>query len=77
MSEAISTAPNSSIVPILIGAHDDLTERLRADAEFDARWASWQSRGRSHQRAFRRRLFMLVPVAAVAATIVGLLLIRG
>jgi hypothetical protein len=76
MSEAISTAPTSLIAPILIGPYDDLSERLRADAEFDARWASWQSRGRSHERAFRRRLYMLVPVAAVAATIVGLLLVR-
>jgi hypothetical protein len=76
MSEAISTAPASSIAPILIGPYDDLTERLRADAEFDARWASWQSRGRSHERAFRRRLYTLVPVAAVVATIVVLLLVR-
>jgi hypothetical protein len=76
MSEAISRAPNSPIVPVLIGTDDDLTERLRADAEFDVRWASWQSRGRSHERAFQRRLFMLIPVAAVAATIVGLLLVR-
>jgi hypothetical protein len=70
MSETIS------IAPILIGANDDLTERLRVDADFDARWAAWQSRGRSHERAFQRKLFMLVPVAAVAATIVGLLLVR-
>jgi hypothetical protein len=76
MSETTSIAPTSMIAPIVIGADDDLTERLRIDADFDARWAAWQSRGRSHERALQRRLFMLVPVAAVAATMVGLLLVR-
>jgi hypothetical protein len=76
MSEAILIVPTGLIAPNPIGADDDLTERLRVDADFDARWAAWQSRGRSHERAFHRRLFMLVPVVAVAAAIVGLLLRR-
>ena len=64
------------IAPASILAHDDLTERLRVDADFDSRWAAWQSRGRSHERAFHRKLFLLVPAAALATAIVGLLLIR-
>jgi hypothetical protein len=63
------------IAPILLTAGDHLTERLRVDADFDARWAAWQSRGRSHERAFHRKLAVLVPVAALAIAIVGLLVI--
>jgi hypothetical protein len=70
VSQAILAAP----APIV--AHRDLTERLRVDADFDARWAAWQSRGRSHDRAFHRKLLLLLPIAAVAAVIGCLLLIR-
>jgi hypothetical protein len=57
-------------------ADDDLTARLRVDADFDARWAAWQSKGRSRDRAFHRKLFVLVPAAAVVTAIVSFLLIR-
>jgi hypothetical protein len=70
MSESIFIAATS------IDADHVLTERLRADADFDARWAIWQSRGRSHNRTVRRRLLMLAAVAAVGAAGVFLLLIR-
>jgi hypothetical protein len=76
MSEAIVIAPASLIDPTLISAHDDLTQRLRVDADFEARWAAWQSRSRTRERAFHRKLFMLIPVAAAAAAIGGWLLVR-
>ena len=64
----IATAP--------VGTDDDSVERLRLDADFDARWAAWQTRGRIHDRAVRRGLLMLAPAVAIAAAIVYLLLIR-
>src|SRR5262245_23585622 len=35
------------------------------DPDFDARWAAWLTRGAAHDRAVRRRLVVLVPVAIV------------
>jgi hypothetical protein len=58
-----------------VGTDDDSVERLRLDADFDARWAAWQTRGRIHDRAVRG-LLMLAPAVAIAAAIVYLLLIR-
>lgn len=46
-----------------------------ADAAFEVRWAAWQARGRTHERAVRRRFLMAVPVVVVAAAIVYLFLI--
>jgi hypothetical protein len=46
------------------------------DADFDTRWAAWRARGDVHERAVRRRLLMLAPVAAVAAAILYSLMIR-
>ena len=64
----IATAP--------VGADDDSAERFRLDADFDARLATWQTRGRIHNRAVRRTLLMLAPAVVIAAAIVSLLLIR-
>ena len=64
----IATAP--------VGTDDDSAERLRLDADFDARWAAWQTRGRIHDRTVRRTLLMLAPAVVIAAAIVNLRLIR-
>jgi hypothetical protein len=65
------------ITPASIAANDDLTDRLRGDTDFDSRWAAWQSRGRSHDRALQHRLSVLASVAAiVGAAIASLFLIR-
>jgi len=65
------------ITPASIAANVDLTDRLRGDADFDSRWAAWQSRGRSHDRALRHRLSVLAGAAAiVGAAIASLFLIR-
>ena len=50
-------------------------ELIAIDPDFDARWAAWQTRGRIHEHAVRRKLLLLAP-AVVAAAIVYLLLIR-
>jgi len=46
------------------------------DADFEARWTAWRARGEVHERAVRRRLLMLAPVAAVAAAIMYTLVLR-
>jgi len=53
MTKKIATAP--------VGTDDDSAERLRLDADFDARWAAWQTRGRSRDRAVRRTLVIAGP----------------
>ena len=64
------------ISPAPIRTSHDLPDRLPADADFDKRWAAWQSRGRSLDRSSRRRFSVLAPAAAVAVAIGYLLLIR-
>ena len=64
------------ITPASIATNHDLTDRLRADVDFDSRWAAWQSRGRSHDRALQHRLSVLAGAAAiVSAAIASLFLI--
>jgi hypothetical protein len=64
------------ITPAAIATNTDLTDRLRGDADFDSRWAAWQSRGRSHDRALRHRLSVLAGAAGiVGAAIASLLLL--
>jgi hypothetical protein len=66
-------------------AHDESTSASPAphaaessglDAEFEARWATWRARGDAHERAVRRRLLMLAPVAAIAAAVLYTLVLR-
>jgi hypothetical protein len=64
----IATAP--------VGTNDDSAERFRLDADGDARLATWQTRGRIHDRAVRRTFLMLARAVVIAATIVNLRLIR-
>ena len=45
-------------------------------ADFDARWAAWQERGRLHDRAVRRRLWIAVPTVVILAAIAYMLLSR-
>jgi hypothetical protein len=58
-----------------LGTNDDPAERLRLDADFDERWAAWQTRGRVHSRALRRNVLMLAPPVVLAAAIAYLFLI--
>ncbi len=40
------------------------------DADFDARWAAWVTRGRAHERLVRRKLVVLAGVLATGTAIV-------
>ena len=68
MSQPVSVA----ITPI---ADETAAERSPV-GDFDARWATWQERGRLHDRVVRRRLTIAVPAIIIVAAIVYLLLIR-
>lgn len=43
---------------------------------FDDRWAAWQARGAAHDRAVRRRMMFAVPILAVVAAVLYVLLVR-
>jgi hypothetical protein len=43
---------------------------LARDPAFDARWASWLSRGVAHDRAVRRRLAVAMPFAVAVMVVV-------
>ena len=64
------------IAPVPVAADSVSAERVRLAADFDLRWAAWQTRGRMHDRLVRRRLLIAAPVVAVAAAIAYFLLIR-
>lgn len=34
---------------------------------FDERWATWQAKGAAHERAFRRKMAVVVPILVAAA----------
>ena len=63
------------ITPASIATNRDLTDRLREDVDFDSRWAAWQSRGRSHDRALQHRLWVLAGAAAIVGAAIVLLLL--
>lgn len=44
--------------------------------DFDARWAAWQERGRMHDRAARRGLWIAVPTVVILAAAAYTLLSR-
>jgi hypothetical protein len=60
--------------PVVPGVPDGPADPQRTDADFERRWSAWQARGKAHERAVHRRLFILAPAAAVAAAI-GYLLV--
>lgn len=44
--------------------------RLRTIAEspdFDERWAAWQAKGAAHERAFRRKMAVVIPILVASA----------
>ena len=68
MTDAVLITPASI-------ANNDLTDRLRGDVDFDSRWAAWQSRGRSRDRAWKHRLLVLAGVGAIVGAAIGALLV--
>jgi len=45
---------------------------MAPDADFDARWAAWRTRGLAHERAVRRKLTLVAGVAGIVATAVAI-----
>ena len=64
--------PNESTaaVPLSTAGHSGVA--IAPDADFDARWAAWQTRGIAHQRAVRRKLTLVAGVAGSVATAVAI-----
>ena len=42
---------------------------LGKSAGFEARWAAWQARGATHERAFRRKMTFAAPILIVVAVV--------
>jgi hypothetical protein len=59
---------HSATTPLVV-ADGGSADQLRLAADFEARWAAWQVRGRAHERAVRRKLFTIAPVIAAVSTI--------
>jgi hypothetical protein len=64
--------PNESpaAVPVSTGGHSAVA--IAPDADFDARWAAWRTRGIAHERAFRRKLVLVAGVAGTVAAVVAI-----
>ena len=45
-------------------------------ADFDQRWAAWRAKGAARDRAFRRKMTIVAPVAIVVVGIIYALLVR-
>lgn len=43
---------------------------------FEERWTAWQARGAAHDRAVRRRMMFAVPILAIVAAVLYILLLR-
>ena len=35
--------------------------------DFDERWAAWQAKGAAHERAFRRKMAVVIPILVASA----------
>ena len=59
---------------------EDLSPRANttpADTtSFEERWTAWQERGAAHDRAVRRRMRLAVPILAIVAAVLYVLLMR-
>jgi hypothetical protein len=55
----------TAAVPASTGGHSDVA--AAPDADFEACWAAWRTRGIAHEQAVRRKLIL---VAGVAGTVV-------
>jgi hypothetical protein len=64
--------PNESTpaVPVSTGGHSAVA--IAPDADFEARWAAWRTRGVAHERARRRKLVLVAGVAGTVAAAVAI-----
>jgi hypothetical protein len=45
-------------------------------AGFEARWTAWRARGAAHDRTVRRRMVVALPILAIVAAVLYVLLLR-
>ena len=43
---------------------------VREAASFDERWAAWQAKGATHDRAVRRKMAIAAPIVIVIAAVI-------
>jgi hypothetical protein len=60
--------PSESTVAVPVSTGGDSRVAIAPDADFDARWAAWRTRGLAHERAVRRKLTLVAGVAGIVAT---------
>jgi hypothetical protein len=61
---------STDAVPVSADAGSNIA--LAPDADFEARWAAWQTRGIAHERGARRKLTLVACVACSVATAVAI-----
>ena len=49
---------------------------LESEATFDERWAAWQAKGATRDRAFRRKLALAAPIVIIALAGIVFALLR-
>ena len=64
--------PNESTAAILVRTGGHAAVAIAPDADFEAGWAAWRTRGRAHERAVRRTLTLVRGVAGIVATAVAI-----
>ena len=60
--------PNESTAAVLVRTDGHSAVAIAPDADFEARWAAWRTRGLAHERAVRRKLTLVTGVAGIVAT---------
>jgi hypothetical protein len=63
---------SESIAAFVVSTGGDSRVATTPDADFDARWAAWRTRGMAHERAVRRKLTLVASAAGVVATAVAI-----
>jgi len=65
-------------VPTVVAPPDTPTSTLVTEsATFDERWAAWQAKGATHDRAVRRKIAIAAPILVVVVAIVMYALLVG
>ena len=63
---------SESIAAFVVSTGGESRVAATPDADFDARWAAWRTRGMAHERAVRRKLTLVAGAAALVATAVAM-----
>jgi hypothetical protein len=60
--------PNESTAAVAVRADGQSAVAVAPDADFEARWAAWRTRGLAHERPVRLTLMLVAGVAGIVAT---------